>query len=125
MSSTPDRSSSVSRTQVVEAYLKVFKLIDDRVTPYLGKVTTRVLVQGAAKRVSQSYPFLQFLVKQPYHDIDPSMLQEQLSGVSAAELTDGLDALLQECFAGLRELTGDLIAPPIHDEVTHQLRQLQ
>jgi hypothetical protein len=36
-----------------------------------------------------------------------------------------LDALLDECFAGLRELTGDLIAPPLHDEVTHQLRQLQ
>jgi hypothetical protein len=25
----------------------------------------------------------------------------------------------------LRELTGDLIAPPLHDEVTHQLRQIQ
>jgi len=125
MSSLPDRSSSVSRTEVVEAYLKVFRLIDDRVTPFLGKVTTRVLVQGAAKRVSLSYPFLHFLVKTPYHDIDPSLLHEQLSGVTAKELTDGLDALLQECFAGLRELTGDLIAPPIHDEVTHQLKQLQ
>lgn len=125
MSSMPDHSSSVSRTEVVEAYLKVFRLIDDRVTPFLGKVTTRVLVQGAAKRVSHSYPFLHFLVKTPYHDIDPSLLQEQLSGVTAQELSNGLDALLQECFAGLRELTGDLIAPPIHDEVTHQLKQLQ
>ncbi len=125
MSSMPDRSSSVSRTEVVEAYLKVFRLIDDRVTPFLGKVTTRVLVQGAAKRVSLSYPFLHFLVKTPYHDIDPSLLHEQLSGVTAKELTNGLDALLQECFAGLRELTGDLIAPPIHDEVAHQLKQLQ
>jgi hypothetical protein len=33
--------------------------------------------------------------------------------------------LLDECFSGLRELTGDLIAPPLHDEVTHQLKQLQ
>ena len=46
-----DYSSSVSREQVAEAYLKVIRLIDDRVTPFLGKVTTRVLVQGAARRI--------------------------------------------------------------------------
>jgi hypothetical protein len=40
------------------------------------------------------------------------------------ELAAGLDALLQECFAGLKELTGDLIAPPLHDEVTRHLGQL-
>jgi len=121
----PDHSSSVSREQVAEAYLKVIRLIDDRVTPFLGKVTTRVLVQGAAKRVTNTYPFLHFLVKIPYTDIVPGVIHEQLSGVSPTELTAGLDALLQECFAGLKELTGDLIVPHIHDEVTRQLKQLR
>ena len=51
-------------------------------------------------------------------------MQEQLSGVSTIELAAALDALLQECFAGLKELTGDLIAPPIYDEVTRELEQL-
>ncbi len=120
-----DYSSSVSREQVVEAYLKALRLIDDRVTPFLGKVTTRVLVQGAAKRVSSTYPFLRFLIKMPYTEVVPAVMQEQLSGVSTAELSAALDALLQECFAGLKELTGDLIAPPIHEEVTRQLEQLQ
>jgi hypothetical protein len=120
-----DFSSSVSHEQVVEAYLKALRLIDDRVTPFLGKVTTRVLVQGAAKRVSSTYPFLHFLIKMPYTEVVPAVMQEQLSGVSTAELSAALDALLQECFAGLKELTGDLIAPPIHEEVTRQLEQLQ
>jgi len=125
MSHMSDYSSSFSREQVVEAYLKALRLIDDRVTPFLGKVTTRVLVQGAAKRVSRTYPFLHFLIKMPYTEVVPAVMQEQLSGVSTAELSAALDALLQECFAGLKELTGDLIAPPIHEEVTRQLEQLQ
>jgi hypothetical protein len=125
MSFYPDNSSSVSREQITEAYLKALELIDRRVAPLLGKVTTRVLVQGAAKRVMSTYPFLGFLVKQPYTDIVPSIIQEQLSGVTTIELAEGLNALLDECFSGLRELTGDLIAPPLHKEVTHQLRQLQ
>lgn len=125
MSNMSEHSSSDSREQVVEAYLKVLRLIDDRVTPFLGKVTTRVLVQGAAKRVSSTYPFLHFLIKMPYTDVVPAVMQEQLSGVSTVELAAALDALLQECFVGLKELTGDLIAPPIYDEVTRELEQLQ
>jgi hypothetical protein len=125
MPSMSEHSSSDSREQVAEAYLKVLRLIDDRVTPFLGKVTTRVLVQGAAKRVSSNYPFLQFLIKMPYTEVVPAVIQEQLSGVSTVELAAALDALLQECFAGLKELTGDLIAPPIYDEVTRELEQLQ
>ena len=125
MSPTHDNSSSVSREQVTEAYLKAIRLIDERVAPLLGKATTRVLVQGAAKRVMNEYPFLHFLVTRPYTDVVPSIIQEQLSGTTSVELAAGLNALLDECFAGLRELTGDLIAPPLHDEVTHQLRQLQ
>ena len=124
MPSMSEHSSSDSREQVAEAYLKVLRLIDVRVTPFLGKVTTRVLVQGAAKRVSSNYPFLQFLIKMPYTDVVPAVIQEQLSGVSTVDLASALDALLQECFAGLKELTGDLIAPPIYDEVTRELEQL-
>jgi hypothetical protein len=124
MSNMSEHSSSDSREQIAEAYLKVLRLIDDRVTPFLGKVTTRVLVQGAAKKVSSTYPFLHFLIKMPYTDVVPAVMQEQLSGVSTVELAAALDALLQECFAGLKELTGDLIAPPIYDEVTRELEQL-
>ncbi len=120
-----DNSSSVSREQVTEAYLKAIGLIDERVAPFLGKATTRALVQGAARRVKGKYPFLRCLVNRPYTDIVPSIIHEQISGVTSTELAEGLNALLDECFAGLRELTGDLIAPPIHDEVTDQLRQLQ
>ncbi|GCE06415.1 hypothetical protein [Dictyobacter aurantiacus] len=120
-----DNSSSVSREQVTEAYLKVIGLIDERVAPYLGRATTRVLVQGAARRIQDNYPFLCCLVHRPYTDIIPSVFHEQLGGITAYELIEGLNALLDECFAGLRELTGDLIVPPLHDEVTHQLRQLQ
>ncbi len=125
MSLLHDNSSSVSREQVTEAYLKAIRLIDERVAPLLGKATTRVLVESAARRVISQYPFLHFLVIRPYTEIIPSVIQEQLSGVTSTELTAGLNALLDECFAGLRELTGELIAPPLHDEVTHQLRQLQ
>ncbi len=125
MSPMSDHSSSDSRKQVAEAYLKALRLIDDRVTPFLGKATTRVLVQGAARRVTSTYPFLHFLVKMPYTEVVPSVIQEQLCGVTSTELVAGLDALLEECFAGLKELTGDLIAPPIHEEVTRQLEQLQ
>jgi hypothetical protein len=125
MSPTHDDSSSVSREQVTEAYLKAIRLIDERVAPLLGKATTRVLVESAARRVRSHYPFLHFLVIRPYTEIIPSVIQEQLSGVTSTELADGLNALLDECFVGLRELTGELIAPPLHDEVTHQLRQIQ
>lgn len=125
MSLMSDNSSSVSREQVTEAYLKAIRLIDERVAPLLGKATTRVLVQGAARRIVGKYPFLGCLVSRPYTDLTPSVIQEQLCGVTSTELTAGLNALLDECFAGLRELTGDLIAPPLHDEVIHQLRQLQ
>ena len=117
-------SSSVSHEQVTEAYLKAIHLIDDRVTPFLGKATTRVLVQGAARRVSDAYPFLHFLVKMSYTEVVPAIVREQLGSVTPIELAAGLDALLQECFAGLKELTGDLIAPPLHDEVTRHLGQL-
>jgi len=124
MSLIQDNSSSVSREQVTEAYLKAIRLIDERVAPLLGKATTRVLVQGAARRVIGQYPFLHFLMARPYTEIIPSVIQEQLSGVTSTELVAGLNALLDECFVGLRELTGDLIAPPLHDEVISQLRQL-
>ena len=118
-----DNSSSVSREQVTEAYLKAIRLIDERVTPLLGKATTRVLVQGAASRVMDTYPFLHFLVKMPYTEVVPAVVREQLSSVTPQELAAGLDSLLQECFAGLKELTGDLIVPPLYAEVTRQLRQ--
>jgi hypothetical protein len=124
MSLIDDNSSSVSREQVTEAYLKAIRLIDERVAPLLGKATTRVLVEGAARRIMSQYPFLHFLVTRPYTEVIPSVIQEQLSGVTSTELAAGLNALLDECFAGLRELTGELIAPPLHDEVIHQLRQL-
>jgi hypothetical protein len=120
-----DNSSSVSREQVTEAYLKAIGLIDERVAPYLGKATTCALVQGAANRIKNTYPFLAWLVHRPYTDIVPTIIHEYLSGVTPTELANGLNALLTECFAGLRELTGDLIAPPLHEEVIHQLEQLQ
>ena len=123
MSSMSDNSSSVSYEKVVESYLKAIWLIDDRVAPFLGKATTRVLVQGAARRVSNEYPFLQFLVKMPYTEVVPAVIKEQWSSVTPQELTHGLHALLQECFAGLKELTGDLIGPPLFAEVTRQLEQ--
>jgi hypothetical protein len=123
MSSMSDNSSSVYYEKVVESYLKAIWLIDDRVTPFLGKATTRVLVQGAARRVSNEYPFLRFLVKMPYTEVVPAVIKEQWSSVTPQELTQGLHALLQECFAGLKELTGDLIGPPLFDEVTRQLEQ--
>ena len=117
-------SSSAYNEKVVESYLKAIQLIDDRVTPYLGKATTRVLVQGASKRVSKEYPFLHFLEKMPYTEVVPAVLKEQWSSISPQELSMGLQALLQECFVGLRELTGDLIGPPLLDEVTRQLEQM-
>jgi hypothetical protein len=123
MSSMSDNSSSVYYEKVVESYLKAIWLIDDRVTPFLGKATTRVLVQGAARRVSNEYPFLHFLVKMPYTEVVPAVIKEQWSSVTPRELTQGLHALLQECFAGLKELTGDLIGPPLFDEVRRQLEQ--
>ena len=123
MSSMSDDSSSVYYEKVVESYLKAIWLIDDRVTPFLGKATTRVLVQGAARRVSNEYPFLHFLVKMPYTEVVPAVIKEQWSSVTPQELTQGLHALLQECFAGLKELTGDLIGPPLFDEVIRQLEQ--
>src|SRR5947208_17058842 len=95
-----ENSSSVSREQVTEAYLKAIRLIDERVAPFLGKATTRVLVQGAAKRIINTYPFLACLVKRPYTEVVPSVIQEHLGGVSSTELTAGLDALLDECFVG-------------------------
>jgi len=116
-----DNSSSISREQLTEAYLKAIRLIDERVTPLLGKATTRVLVQGAASRVMDTYPFLHFLVKMPYTEVVPAVIREQLSSVTPQELAAGLDSLLQECFAGLKELTGELIAPPLYAEVTRQL----
>ncbi|QBD82076.1 hypothetical protein EPA93_41310 [Ktedonosporobacter rubrisoli] len=125
MSHMPENSSSVSREQVTEAYLKAIRLIDERVAPLLGKATTRALVQGAARRTKDKYPFLACLVTRPYTEIIPSVIHEQFAGVTSTELAAGLNALLDECFSGLRELTGDLIVPPLHDEVTHQLRQLQ
>jgi len=121
----PDHSSFVSRKQVTEVYLKAIRLIDDRVTPLLGKATTRVLVQGAAKRLISQYPYLDFLAKMAYADIDPSAIQEQLPDVSPQELAAGLNALLDECFHGLRELTGNIIAPPLHEEVTRHIQQQQ
>ncbi len=119
-----DDSSSVYHEKVVESYLKAIRLIDDRVTPFLGKATTRVLVQGAARRVSREYPFLHFLEKIPYIEVVPAVIKEQWGGIGPQELSEGLHALLQECFAGLRELTGDLIGPPLHDEVTRHLEQM-
>ena len=120
----PDHSSSEHSEKVTEAYLRAIHTIDDRVTPFLGKATTRVLVQGAARRIADSYPFLQFLEKMPYTDVNPSVVREQLGGVAPPLLAAGLDALLQECFAGLKELTGNLIVPPLHEEITRQLEEL-
>ena len=120
----PGHSSSEHPEKVTEAYLRAIHTIDDRVTPFLGKATTRVLVQGAARRVAASYPFLQFLEKMPYTDVNPSVVREQLGGVAPALLAAGLDALLKECFAGLKELTGNLIVPPLHEEIARQLEEL-
>jgi len=120
-----ENTSPVSRRQITEAYLKALRLIDERIAPLLGKATTRVMVQVAAKRVMDDYPFLYFFTKMPYTEIDPSIIHEQLLGITTQELSAGLDALLDECFAGLTELTGDIIAPPLHREIIHHLQQTQ
>ncbi len=124
MSNVSDNSSSAYHEKIVESYLKAIRLIDDRVTPFLGKATTRVLVQGAARRASNDYLFLHFLEKMPYTEVVPAVIKEQWGSVTPQELSEGLHRLLQECFAGLKELTGDLIGPPLLDEVTRQLEQL-
>jgi hypothetical protein len=124
MSNVSDNSSSAYHEKVVESYLKAIRLIDDRVTPFLGKATTRVLVQGAARRASNDYLFLHFLEKIPYTEVVPAVIKEQWGSITPQELSEGLHRLLQECFAGLKELTGDLIGPPLLDEVTRQLEQL-
>lgn len=124
MSEKPgDDSSSISREQVTMAYLNAIRLIDKRVTPFLGKATTRVLVQAAAKRIANMYPFLAFLEKMPYTEVVPSIIGEQCH-VTVEELNVGMNALLEECFQGLKELTGDLIEPPLHEEVTRQLGEM-
>lgn len=123
MSQMPDDSLSVSREQVTTAYLNAIRLIDERVTPFLGKATTRVLVQAAARRVANTYPFLAFLEKMPYTEVGPAIINEHCH-VSAQVLNAGLYALLEECFKGLKELTGDLIEPPLHEEVTRQLGEM-
>ena len=123
MTNMSDNSSSLSHEQVTEAYMKAIRLVDERVTPLLGKATTGVLVQGAARRVIDKYPFLHFLIKMPYTEVVPSVVREQLSSVTPQELAAGLNLLLQECFAGLKELTGDLIVPPLYAEVARQLGQ--
>jgi len=120
MSHEPDDSTSVSREQVTAAYLNAIRLIDRRVTPFLGKATTRVLVQAAAKRLAGQFPFLALLEKMPYTEIAPAVISEQCHA-PVETLNTGLRALLQECFTGLKELTGDLIEPPLHEEVTRQL----
>jgi len=120
-----DNTSPVSRKQITEAYLTALRLIDERVAPLLGKVTTRVLVQVAAKRVMDDYNFLYFFVDMPYTDINPSIIHEQLSGITPQELSAGLDALLDACFASLTELTGNIITPPLHTEIIHHLQQNQ
>jgi hypothetical protein len=122
-SQEPGDSSSVSHVQVTTAYLDAFRLIDKRVTPFLGKATTRVLVQAAAKRLAKTYPCLAFLERTPYTEVIPSVLNEHCH-VSVEELNAGLHALLQECFLGLKELTGDLIEPPLHEEVTRRLEDM-
>ncbi len=123
LSQEPGDSSSVSHEQVTTAYLDAFRLIDKRVTPFLGKATTRVLVQAAAKRLAKTYPCLAFLERTPYTEVVPSVLTDYCH-VSVEELNAGLHALLQECFLGLKELTGDLIEPPLHEEVTRQLGEM-
>ncbi|HEX4714229.1 MAG TPA: hypothetical protein VH164_04810 [Ktedonobacteraceae bacterium] len=123
MSREPDGSSSVSREQVTTAYLNALRFIDKRVTPFLGKATTRVLVQAAAKEIAPIYPFLAILEKMPYTEVVPAIIAEQCH-VSVEDLNTGLNALLQQCFAGLKELTGDLIEPPLHEEVTRQLGEM-
>ncbi len=120
-----DNTSPVSRRQITEAYLKALRLIDERVAPLLGKATTRILVQVAAKRVMDDHPFLSFFMTMPYTEIDPSIIHEQLSGTTSQELSDGLDALLSACFAGLTELTGNIITSPLHREIYHHLQQAQ
>ncbi len=120
-----DDTSPVSRKQITEAYLKALRLIDERVTPLLGKITTRVLVQAAARHVMDDHPFLYFFVNMPYTEIDPAIIHEQFSGITTQELSAGLDALLDACFAGLTELTGNIIAPPLHSEVIYHLQQAQ
>ena len=124
ISDMSNNSSSAYNEKVVASYLSAIQLIDERVTPFLGKATTRVLVQGASKRVSLEYPFLHFLEKMPYTEVVPAVITEQWSSISSQELSNGLQALLQECFVGLRELTGELIGPPLFDEVTRQLEQM-
>ena len=120
-----ENTSPVSRRQITEAYLKALRLIDERVAPLLGKATTRVLVQVAAKRVMNDHPFLYFFVNMPYTEMNSSVIHEQLSGTTTQELSAGLDALLDECFASLTELAGNIITPPLHREVIYQLQQTQ
>jgi hypothetical protein len=103
--------------------MKAIGLIDERVAPYLGRATTRALVQSAAKRTRDTYPFLACFVNRPYTDIAPSVLHEYLAGVSTQELAQGFGSLIDECFAGLRELTGELIVPSLHNQIIEQLGQ--
>src|SRR5260370_10211714 len=108
-----DDSSSAYHEKIVEAYLKAIRLIDDRVTPFLGKATTRVLVQGAARRASNDYLFLHFLEKMPYTEVVPAVIKEQWGSVTPQELSQGLHRLFHERFPGLKALTAHLFRPQL------------
>jgi len=97
----------------VEVAARMVQLVIERVYSVLGAATTQVLLAEALKEVARTYPFLhQFPRLGPRGEM-PARIGQHFPGVAASELAAAMDALLCECVAAVRELTGDIMLAPL------------
>lgn len=94
------------------------QLVIERVYPVLGAATTQALLTAAVKEVARVYPFLSRLPPLGARRAMPARIQAYFPEVPATELALAMDALLGECIAAVRELTGDIMLNPLFLEST-------
>jgi hypothetical protein len=102
---------------------RTVQLVMEQVYPVLGVATVEAVLRAAIKTAAQRYPFLDRLSQLTLASEIPAHLCRYFPDIAPDELLAAMDALLQECIAAVRELTGDIMLGPISEEISWRLDQ--
>ena len=106
------RSDTVSRDQIALVYRRAIDLVWQGLSPWLGPLGCRAIVNRALDVSGRKWVFLQGM-RVTETGLDADRLHRALDGVSPSQAAEGLEELLLQIVQVVRSLTGEVLTEPL------------
>ncbi len=110
------------RTEVIDIYERVMKIVWQRLSPTFGIRTINAIAKNVVVRQSPDHPFVRYLRVDP-EGLIWSEMRSHVGEVTEEELSNSLEALLDEFFDALSNLIGRLVVGKLFQEAEQMVKK--